>query len=146
MNDAELAAFRDRCHRAAVRGYAIAHADLYVAALQDEAGDVEPPLGAAEGSAAHLAALAQATLNVRAGTGKKAKAKAKPKPAPAPPPEPEEPEVEEEDEGDEEVPYEEWDFKELYALSQEYEIPGRSNMTKDELIEALEAYDDEHGE
>lgn len=150
MNDAELSAFRDRCHRAAVRGYAVAHANLYMAALMDEAGDVEPPLGTAEGSAAHLAALAQATLKVRAG-GKKAKKKKKATPPPPQPskpkaaskpkePEPEEPE------DDEALPYEDWDFKELYAMAQECNISGRSNMDKEELVEALYAWDEEHGE
>ena len=93
LSDAELAAFRDRCHRAALRGYAVAHADLYMAAMVDEAGDVEPPPGVAPGSAAHLAAAAQATIAVRGGAKPKAKKKApapklaltpKPKPAPEP--------------------------------------------------------------
>lgn len=152
MNSAELSAFRDRCHRAAVRGYAIAHSALYTAAMEKEAGDVEPPLGSAKGSAAHLAALAQAVLEVRAGTGKKAKKKAAPPPpkaskpkAPAPKPKAPEPEPEDEPE-DDEVPYEEWDYKELYAVAQECNIPGRSNMGKDELITALYAWDEEHSE
>ncbi len=34
-------------------------------------------------------------------------------------------------------PYEEWTKDELYDRAQELEIEGRSNMTKDELIEAL---------
>ena len=34
-------------------------------------------------------------------------------------------------------PYEEWTKDELYDRAQELEIDGRSDMTKDELIEAL---------
>ena len=35
------------------------------------------------------------------------------------------------------APYEEWTKDELYDRAQELEIDGRSDMTKDELIEAL---------
>lgn len=34
-------------------------------------------------------------------------------------------------------PYEEWTKDDLYERAQELEIDGRSDMTKDELIEAL---------
>lgn len=34
-------------------------------------------------------------------------------------------------------PYEEWTKDELYDRAQELDIDGRSDMTKDELIEAL---------
>ncbi len=34
-------------------------------------------------------------------------------------------------------PYEEWTKDELYERAQELDIEGRSEMTKDELIEAL---------
>lgn len=34
-------------------------------------------------------------------------------------------------------PYEEWSKDELYERAQELNIEGRSNMTKDELIDAL---------
>lgn len=34
-------------------------------------------------------------------------------------------------------PYEDWSKDELYERAQEIEIDGRSDMTKDELIEAL---------
>lgn len=34
-------------------------------------------------------------------------------------------------------PYEEWSKDDLYDRAQELEIEGRSDMTKDELIEAL---------
>lgn len=34
-------------------------------------------------------------------------------------------------------PYEEWTVDELYERAQELEIEGRSDMTKEELIEAL---------
>ena len=36
-------------------------------------------------------------------------------------------------------PYEEWTKDELYERAQELEIDGRSDMTKDELIDALRA-------
>ncbi len=39
--------------------------------------------------------------------------------------------------GGENPPYEEWTKDELYDRAQELEIDGRSDMTKDELIEAL---------
>ena len=39
--------------------------------------------------------------------------------------------------GGKQPPYEEWTKDELYSRAQELEIDGRSDMTKDELIEAL---------
>lgn len=39
--------------------------------------------------------------------------------------------------GGESPPYDEWTRYELYDRAQELEIDGRSDMTKDELIEAL---------
>ncbi|MFW8593508.1 DUF7218 family protein [Cribrihabitans neustonicus] len=39
--------------------------------------------------------------------------------------------------GGKQPPYEEWTKDELYARAQELEIEGRSDMNKDELIEAL---------
>lgn len=39
--------------------------------------------------------------------------------------------------GGESPPYEEWTKDELYERAQELDIDGRSEMTKDELIEAL---------
>lgn len=39
--------------------------------------------------------------------------------------------------GGESGSYEDWTKDELYERAQELEIEGRSNMTKDELIEAL---------
>ena len=39
--------------------------------------------------------------------------------------------------GGESPPYEEWTKDELYDRAQELDIDGRSDMTKDELIEAL---------
>ena len=36
-------------------------------------------------------------------------------------------------------PYEQWTKDDLYARAQELEIDGRSDMTKDELIQALRA-------
>jgi hypothetical protein len=151
MKDAALAALRDRCHRAALRGYTIAHADLYLAAMVKEAGDVDPPLGTAVASAAHLAAAAQAVLEVRAGTKKKGKTKKKAAPEPTPKPlaaapkaaAEEDVEVEAEDEA---LGYEDWSYKELMATAQECEISGRSSMSKEELAEALYAWDEEHGE
>ena len=39
--------------------------------------------------------------------------------------------------GGESSPYEDWTKDDLYERAQELEIDGRSDMTKDELIEAL---------
>ncbi|KIN61705.1 hypothetical protein Z945_2698 [Sulfitobacter noctilucae] len=39
--------------------------------------------------------------------------------------------------GGKQPPYEEWTKDDLYSRAQELEIDGRSDMTKDELIEAL---------
>ena len=39
--------------------------------------------------------------------------------------------------GGQQPPYEDWTKAELYDRAQELEIDGRSDMTKDELIEAL---------
>ncbi len=42
--------------------------------------------------------------------------------------------------GGESPPYEEWTKDELYDRAQEIGIDGRSDMTKDELIEALRTH------
>ena len=42
--------------------------------------------------------------------------------------------------GGSQPPYEEWTKDELYDRAQELEIDGRSDMTKDELIEALRSH------
>lgn len=39
--------------------------------------------------------------------------------------------------GGESPPYEDWSKDELYERAQELDVDGRSDMTKDELIEAL---------
>jgi len=39
--------------------------------------------------------------------------------------------------GGSQPPYEEWTRDDLYERAQELEVDGRSDMTKDELIEAL---------
>ena len=39
--------------------------------------------------------------------------------------------------GGKQPPYEEWTKDELYDRAQELEVDGRSDMTKDELIDAL---------
>lgn len=39
--------------------------------------------------------------------------------------------------GGKQPPYEDWTKDDLYARAQELDIDGRSDMTKDELIEAL---------
>ena len=39
--------------------------------------------------------------------------------------------------GGSQPPYEEWTRDELYDRAQELDVDGRSDMTKDELIEAL---------
>ena len=41
--------------------------------------------------------------------------------------------------GGKQSPYEEWTKDELYERAQELDIEGRSDMSKDELIEALRA-------
>ena len=55
--------------------------------------------------------------------------------AEAPVEEPPAPEEEPEDDP------EEMTKEELYDLAQEYDIPGRSSMSKEELLEAVEAYE-----
>ncbi|ETW12569.1 hypothetical protein ATO8_11144 [Roseivivax marinus] len=42
--------------------------------------------------------------------------------------------------GGKQPPYEEWSKDDLYERAQEIGIEGRSDMTKDELIEALRAH------
>ena len=42
--------------------------------------------------------------------------------------------------GGSQPPYEEWTKEKLYDRAQELEIDGRSDMTKDELIEALRSH------
>ena len=42
--------------------------------------------------------------------------------------------------GGSQPPYEEWSKKELYDRAQEIGIDGRSDMTKDELIDALRSH------
>ena len=39
--------------------------------------------------------------------------------------------------GGSQPPYEEWTKDELYSRAQELDVDGRSDMTKDEMIEAL---------
>jgi hypothetical protein len=134
FTDAQLVALHRRCVTAVARGYTIAQAGQFINQLADETGVKDVPAGVQKGSAAHLLALVNEAKDQRAGK------KAKPKPAPAPkPPPPSEP-------GDEEAPYENWTKKELYDLAVERDIDGRSGMDKDELIVALEEWDEEHGE
>lgn len=132
MNDAQLTALRSRMMRADAYGYAVAKAGLYMEELAAMGGDVDPPMGAAKGSAAHLLAMCDACL---AGGGKK---RAKPKPAPAPKTVPS-PAPADDDEG-----YEDWSKEDLYAEAQERGIDGRSKMDKADLVEALYGYDEEH--
>ncbi|ETX14544.1 Rho termination factor [Roseivivax halodurans JCM 10272] len=42
--------------------------------------------------------------------------------------------------GGKQPPYEEWSKEDLYERAQEIGIDGRSDMTKDELIEALRSH------
>lgn len=155
MTDAELGDFRSRCLQAATKGYLVARAEEYADALEAEAGSVDPPDGT-PGSAAHLFELATAALAVRGGEKKKApaakkaelakpSAKAPPLP-PAPPAKKAEAKAEPkaEPKKEEQVPatYDSWTYDELYAEAQEREIPNRSKMSKEELIEALEESDE----
>lgn len=153
MTDTDLAEFRTRCLMASQRGWLVARADEYMAVLAEEAGAVEPPNGAAEGSAAHLAALASEALAVRAGGKKKSAKKADPpkkadpvKPA-APPPAPVKPApvpVKEEEFRVES--YDDWSYDELYSEAQKRDLPNRSKMkTKEALIAGLVDDDAKHG-
>ena len=49
-------------------------------------------------------------------------------------------EMEPSEKGGKAPPYEEWTKDDLYARAQEIGIDGRSDMTKDELIEALRSH------
>lgn len=42
--------------------------------------------------------------------------------------------------GGKQPPYEDWNKDDLYARARELDIEGRSDMTKDQLIEALRAH------
>lgn len=57
-----LQSLRSRCLMASQRGYSVACADQYAAALTLMVGDVDLPDGTVEGSAAHLLALCDAAL------------------------------------------------------------------------------------
>jgi hypothetical protein len=78
MTVQELDKFRARCLKAKTRGYRVANAEAYVAALEAEAGPVTLGKGVAPNSPAHLVALADQAAEVR--SGKKAPAADKPKP------------------------------------------------------------------
>lgn len=140
---AQLQAFRTRCMKAAGHGITVARADLYLAALEAEAGPMKSPDGKM-GSARHLMAMADAALKVRAG-GKPAPAapkKAAPPPPPPPPaPEPE-PEPEAAPESEEELDYSSMYKADLVALAEARGLDVKG-MTKAEVIEALEADDAE---
>ena len=141
MTDAQLSAFRTRMTTAAARGYGVAKATLYLADLVEEAGGGEPPAGTTMGSAAHLLSLANDALAVRAGTkkkGKKAKKAARHKPPSITP------EVETEEA--EAVWPDDWSKEDMYALAQKYDIDGRSKMDRDDLIAAIEEYEEANPE
>lgn len=141
LTDAQLQGLRSRCIQAVARGYAIGQVDQYLGDLSKETGIADVPPGVKKGSAEHLQTIVQEAIDQR--SGKKAKPAPKPapkveaKPAPkvekakakepAPKPAPE-PEVK---------PYEEWSYEELYKETQVRDISGRSNKTKDELVEML---------
>lgn len=79
LSDTDLVDFRLRCLTAAERGYSIAHAHEYMETLEAEVGGmIAPPDEAEVASAAHLAELAGAVLEVRGGGGKKKGKKALP--------------------------------------------------------------------
>lgn len=145
LSEQELKALHARCFRAVQKGYGIAHASRYVAALT---GGSLPkgPVSAADVLAAVENAMAKGIPTQKSAAAKpKAAPKPEPKPAiPPPPPEPE-PEPEVTEAGDEVPPYEEWSQEDLYAEAKAREIPNRSKMSKEELVEALLA-DDEAAE
>ena len=141
MNDGQLADFRTRMLKASLKGRAVAKAALHMAALADEGGSETPPAGCGVASAAHLMAMAEDVMAARAKGGKKKKKKkAKPAPKPAPAPKPE-PAPESAPPSGEKVWPDDWDKKALYALAQEYDIPGRSKMDEGELITAIEDHE-----
>lgn len=146
FSDAELVELRSRCLMASQRGYIIARADEYMAAL-----------GAEGASAAQLFEAADLELKVRASGGKKPKIEKKKaeapktveKPAKVEEKKPEAPKVIEVKAEPPKVvepvvkPYEEWTYDELYAEVQARDIPGRSTLKNKEAL-ALALY--EHDE
>lgn len=160
LSDADLVAFRSRMLMASQRGYTVARSDEYMELLAEEAM-ADPPEGSEEGSAAHLYELANAALEARTGGGEKKahhkkseKAKDEKKVAPPPPPSAPAHKAKDEKKAEEhhakkksepKVPasYDGWTKEELYAEAQNREIPNRSTMTKEELVEALEENDEE---
>lgn len=167
LSDAELVAFRLRCIQAAQRGYLVAHAEMYIEALQSDAGKVEPPVGTETGSAAHLAEMATAAIDGR--TYGRKRAVKKPEPAPKPvekpvvksvpappppvqaPPPPPVPVVEpvkaaepvKTDDPIITVSYNSWGIEELKAEAEKREIANVDVMGKEELVAVLEASDAE---
>lgn len=148
FSDADLVALRSRCLMASQRGYSIARADEYMAALGGDVGEEEP-------TAAQLFEAVDAVLS--GGLKKSKKAKEAPKAADKPKvvetkveaKKPEAPKVVEvkaeapTDAKPEEVkPYEEWTYDELYAEAQAREIPGRSTLKNKEAL-ALALYEDD---
>lgn len=89
LSNADLQDFRSRMLQAATYGYDVALADEYVTALAAEVGQEIVPEGLTKASAAHLLALADEALALRASGGKK------PKKAAFPPKRAEEPKSEE---------------------------------------------------
>ena len=132
MTEAQLTSLRARLLRASQRGYGVARAGDYAKALGGT-GD--------ETSAAELLALCDAALSGEPPTKPKpAPKKAAPPPPPAP--EPEEDEMEDE-ESEEAPPYEEWLKADLAAEAEARGLEVKSSMTKAELVELLEADDEE---
>ena len=143
MTAGQLGALRTRMMKAAAKGRSVARATDYVDQLADMGGDPDPG-HLAVGSAAHLMAMCDEVLGGSEPKKKKKAKKAAPKPKakaaapPPPPPPPSSPSIHVEDEEDE---YSAWSKTELYDEAQERDLDGRSNMSKAELVTALEADD-----
>ena len=138
----DLVELKNRCLRAERRGWAVASAASYVAALEEElGGKLVLPRGVRVGSPAHLVALIGAVQN------KGDVPVVPPKAEPVPAPEPVEVELADEPEPEEGeelevMTYEEMSYDELVAEVRERDLPGRSGKNKAELLEMLQQDDE----
>jgi hypothetical protein len=132
---AELKALKDRCIRAMRKNFRIAHVDVLINMLGAETNVLDVPPNTCKGSTKHLYFLVEEALAQKAGKAKPAN--------PAKTAIVNVIEIELPGGPVDEIPYDEWEVKELYSEARARNIYGRSNMGKDELIKALYKYDEE---